>query len=99
LSNSEDYSNPSRLYNQISSKNAIINKYLKEIAVFTGINKKLSFHIARHSFADIARTKTDNIYDLSKTLGHHSISVTQAYLADFDNDAVDDTIDKVFGKD
>lgn len=36
------------LFNQISSKTAIINKYLKKIAVCAGINKNISFHIARH---------------------------------------------------
>ena len=36
------------LFNQISSKTAIINKYLKKIAVCAGINKNISFHAARH---------------------------------------------------
>ena len=48
------------------------------------INKKISTHTARHSYADIARQKTDNIYNLSKTLGHSSIKITEAYLASFD---------------
>ena len=37
------------LFNQISSKTAIINKYLKKIAVCAGINKNISFHTARHN--------------------------------------------------
>lgn len=37
------------LFNQISSKTAIINKYLKKIAVCAGINKNISFHVASHS--------------------------------------------------
>ncbi|MBN1183421.1 MAG: site-specific integrase [Bacteroidales bacterium] len=91
-----DYSDPLFLHNQIGSKTALINKYLKDIAKKAGINKKITTHTARHSFADIARQKTDNIYNLSKTLGHSSLKVTEAYLASFDEKAVDDTLDKVF---
>lgn len=74
----------------------LINKYLKELATKAQIAKKITTHTARHSFADIARQKTDNIYNLSKTLGHSSIKVTEAYLASFDQAAVDDTLDKMF---
>jgi integrase len=95
--NSEvDYSNPLYLFNQISAKTALLNKYLKIIATKAEINKKISTHTARHSFADIARQKTDNIYNLSKTMGHSSIKITEAYLASFDDAAADDTLDKVF---
>jgi len=44
----------------------------------------------------MAHQKTDNIYNLSKTLGHSSIKITEAYLASFDEKAVDDTLDQVF---
>jgi len=91
-----DYTDPMFLHNQIGAKTALINGYLKDIAKKAGINKKITTHTARHSFADIARQKTDNIYNLSKTLGHSSIKVTEAYLASFDEKAVDDTLDSVF---
>ena len=92
----EDYSDPTFRFNRIGAKTALLNKYLKLIAKQGGINKKVSTHTARHSFADIARQKTDNIYNLSKTLGHSSINITEAYLASFDEKAVDDTLDQVF---
>jgi integrase/recombinase XerD len=91
-----DYSDPLFLHNQIGAKTALINKYLKEIAMKAEIKKKVTTHTARHSFADIARQKTDNLYNLSKTLGHSSLKVTEAYLATFDEKAVDDTLDSVF---
>jgi len=69
---------------------------LKEIAKGAKISKKITTHTARHSFADIARQKTDNIYNLSKTLGHSSLKVTEAYLSSFDEKAVDDTLDSMF---
>ena len=63
-----DYSDPMFLSNQIGAKTALINKYLKEIAKKSKITKKITTHTARHSFADIARQKTDNIYNLSKDI-------------------------------
>ena len=96
LNNDIDYSDPHFLHRQVSAKTALLNKYLKMVAKKAGIEKKISTHTARHSFADIARPKTDNIYNLSKTLGHSSIKITEAYLASFDQKAVDDTMDEVF---
>ena len=96
FSSDTDYSNATFLHNQISAKTALLNKYLKFIADKAEIDKRISTHTARHSFADIARKKTDNIYNLSKTLGHSDLKITEAYLASFDEDAVDSTIDDVF---
>ena len=93
-----DYTDPMFLHNQIGAKTALINKYLKDIAKKAEINKKVTTHTARHSFADIARQKTDNLYNLSKALRHSSIKVTEAYLASFDEKAVDDTLDSVFNE-
>jgi len=94
--NNIDYSDPIFLHNQISAKTALLNKYLKQIAKKAGINKNISTHTARHSFADIARKKTNNLYNLSKTLGHSSLKITEAYLASFDEDAIDETLNNVF---
>jgi integrase/recombinase XerD len=96
FSNKYNYTNQLFLHNQIGAKTALINKYLKQVAIRAKITKKITTHIARHSFADIARQKTDNIYNLSTTLGHSSLKVTEAYLASFDEKAVDDTLDSVF---
>ncbi len=96
LGNDVDYDDATFRYNQLNAKTSLLNKYLGLIATKAGILKKISTHTARHSFADIARQKTDNIYNLSKTLGHSSIKITEAYLASFDEKAVDDTLDEVF---
>lgn len=96
LSERYDYSDPMFLHNQIVAKTALVNKYLKQIALKAEISKNITTHTARHSFANIARQKTDNLYNLSKTLGHSSLKVTEAYLASFDDQAVDDTLDKMF---
>jgi integrase/recombinase XerD len=96
FSDKYDYSDPLFLHLQIESRTTLMNKYLKIIATKAEITKNVTTHTARHSFADIARQKTDNIYNLSKTLGHSSLKVTEAYLASFDDQAVDDTLDKMF---
>jgi integrase len=94
--NSIDYTDADILRREIGRKTALVNKYLKKIGELAKIEKKITTHTARHSFADIARQKTNNLYNLSKTLGHSSLKITEAYLASFDEKAVDDTLDEVF---
>ncbi|HEY4785994.1 MAG TPA: site-specific integrase [Bacteroidales bacterium] len=60
--------------------NQILNNYLKEIADFCDIQKPLSFHIARHTFATtVTLTNGVPIETVSKLLGHTSIKTTQIY--------------------
>lgn len=54
------------------------------------------FHIARHSFANIARQKKANVYDISKALGHTSLKITETYLSKFDTTSQDETMKQVF---
>ena len=85
-----------QLAKTVNSKNSLLNKYLQKIATMAGIDKKVSMHIARHSFANIARQKKANVYDISKALGHSSLSITEAYLSKFDVESQDATIKQVF---
>jgi len=85
-----DDKDPVRLRRRINSKNVIVNKNLKKVAEEAELKPEgLSMHVARHSFADYARTRSGNLYAISKTLGHTSLQVTQVYLKSFDQDAVD----------
>ncbi|MDN5285031.1 MAG: site-specific integrase [Mucilaginibacter sp.] len=60
--------------------NQKMNAYLKEIADVCGINKKLTFHCARHTFGTtITLTNGVPIETVSKMLGHKSIKQTQHY--------------------
>lgn len=53
---------------------------LKELADICGIKKKLTYHVARHSFAvTVCLENGIPIETLSKVLGHTSLRVTQAY--------------------
>ncbi|WP_259065918.1 site-specific integrase [Mucilaginibacter sp. X4EP1] len=56
------------------------NSYLKEIADLCGIRRKLTFHIARHTFATtVTLTNGVPIETVSKMLGHKSLKQTQHY--------------------
>ena len=60
--------------------NQKLNSYLKEIADVCGIDKNLTFHIARHTFATtITLSNGVPIETVSKLLGHSKISTTQIY--------------------
>lgn len=60
--------------------NQKLNAYLKEIAVLCNIEKELTFHLARHTFATTV-TLANNIpiETVSKMLGHSRITMTQHY--------------------
>jgi site-specific recombinase XerD len=60
--------------------NQKMNAYLKEIADVCGINKPITFHIARHTFATtVTLLNGVPIESVSKMLGHTNIKTTQHY--------------------
>lgn len=59
--------------------NQKMNAYLKEIGALCGIEKELSFHLARHTFATLTLSKGVSIESVSKMLGHTNIRTTQIY--------------------
>ncbi|MBS1603078.1 MAG: integrase catalytic domain-containing protein [Bacteroidetes bacterium] len=62
------------------NSNVKYNAYLKELADLCGISKKLTTHIARHTFATTVTLENDvPIETVSKMLGHRSIRTTQIY--------------------
>ncbi|MCW3808095.1 site-specific integrase [Plebeiobacterium marinum] len=70
--------NKNRLFPVISNQK--LNSYLKEIADICGINKNLTFHLARHTFATtVTLANGVPIETVSKLLGHTKLSTTQIY--------------------
>lgn len=60
--------------------NQHFNSYLKEIAVICNINKLLTSHIARHTFATtVTLANGISLESVSAMLGHKSIKTTQIY--------------------
>lgn len=69
--------NDGRLLPIISNQK--MNAYLKEIADVCGIKKRLTCHLARHTFATMTLSKGVPIETVSKMLGHTNIKTTQIY--------------------
>ncbi len=84
------------------SSNQKTNSYLKEIADICKINKNLTFHVARHTFATtVTLSNGVPIESVSKMLGHKSLKTTQHYAKIVDRKLSDDVqkLKKVFGED
>jgi integrase len=96
LDHRKDYSDPTYLSKQISSKNALVNKYLKEIKNRAEIDEHVSFHIARHSFAQLANKKDKRLQDIKDMLGHSSVDTTMKYLKSLGDDHLDKTVESLF---
>ncbi|TRX70397.1 site-specific integrase [Carboxylicivirga sp. M1479] len=66
--------------------NQKLNAYLKELADICEINKNLTFHMARHTFATtVTLSNGVPIETVSKVLGHNKISTTQIYAKVLEN--------------
>ena len=59
---------------------ADINKYLKDIAILCNINKRITFHTSRHTFAStVTLANNISIEVVSKMLGHTNTRMTNHY--------------------
>jgi site-specific recombinase XerD len=73
--------------------NSLINAQLKFIAKNCGITKRITFHLARHTFATtITLTNGVPIETVSKMLGHTSIKTTQIYAKVVDSKISNDML-------
>ena len=79
--------------------NQKMNSYLKEIADFCGIQKNLTTHTARHTFATVvALANGVSMENIAKMLGHSDIRMTQRYAKVMDSSIMRDmeNVDKLF---
>lgn len=56
-----------------------VNSVLKVWAKNSGVEKNVSFHVSRHTFATLNLTAGVDLYTTSKLVGHKSIQTTQIY--------------------
>ena len=80
--------------------NSPMSKILQEWVESVGINKRVTFHVSRHTFATMMLTLGADLYTVSKLLGHTSVKTTQIY-AKIVNKKRDDAIgliDKEFAE-
>jgi len=94
--NEKDYT-PRQWVKKIDSKNSLIRKNLMQIAEALGY-EKLSMHVARHTFANIARKITGDVHIVSDALDHSSIAITEGYFGAAEPEENDDLVFKVFGE-
>lgn len=89
------------LHDDKGTWNAEINAYLKRVAILAGINKVITFHIARHTFAQLmkehqASKGQSNIYIIQQALGHADVRTTQIYLDSLEDEAVNKEVEEMF---
>lgn len=73
--------------------NQKMNAYLKEVADICGIKKKLTMHIARHTFATtVTLSNGVPIETVSKMLGHTKLATTQIYAQVLENKVSSDML-------
>lgn len=59
---------------------ADINKYLKDIAILCNINKRITYHTSRHTFAStVTLANNISLEVVSKMLGHTNTRMTAHY--------------------
>lgn len=86
------------LYQQVSAKNALINKYLKKIAEKAEVTTNLTMHISRHAFAHIAQESGAESSAIKNILGHSNLATTERYMGSFDTSKTDSTLRSLFAK-
>jgi integrase len=89
-----DFNKPKDIYNKIKVATSKFNKHLKSLVKKVGIDKKVTMHIARHSFGNIAG---DSIHPLmlQKLYRHSDLKTTINYQANFIHKEADDALDSV----
>ena len=82
------------VYRKIITATKNYNKWLGRLAKNVGIKKKVTCHIARHSFGNISGDKIP-VQMLQKLYRHSSIATTINYQQSFINNDTDDALEKV----
>ncbi|OUS00378.1 recombinase [Flavobacteriales bacterium 33_180_T64] len=85
---------PYQVFRKTNAAILKFNKHLKNIANKAEIDKKITMHIARHSFGNISDDKIP-VKMLQKLYRHSSITTTINYQSNFIHKDVDDALDSV----
>ncbi len=70
--------------------NQVMNRYLKEIVEICKINKHLTMHTARHTYATLCLSQGVSLKNVSKMLGHASVKMTERYARVLDSSILHD---------
>ena len=66
-----------------------LNKFIRKIGELLGISEPLTFYVARHSWATLARDCGTPLTVISAGMGHTSERTTRVYLAQLDRSVID----------
>ena len=83
------------LFNAINSKEALVNKQLKQVADMLSL-EPFSFHSSRRDFAALANSSGVNCLQVQDMLGHESLATTERYMRTIDTSAIDNALEQVF---
>lgn len=78
-----DLADPKKRREAISSRNVLANKYLRKMAKRAGVDKRVSFHLSRHSLAGYLLEQGYDVYVIKEVLGHATVRITEDYLRGF----------------
>ena len=78
-------------YKRIKHSTIVYDRRLKKVASLCKMNTNLSSHVSRHSFTNLLLNMDNvNLYDISQSLGHKNITITQNYIqSGFNNKKID----------
>src|SRR5690606_25668315 len=89
-----DLKNAKDVYAKSRTATKKFNKHLVEVAKKAKITKKVTMHIARHSFGHISEDKIP-IKMLQKLYRHSSVTTTILYQSNFIHKDADEALDSV----
>lgn len=92
-----DWNDEAVVFKTINSCSAQYNRDLKKIALKAKVKKKLSSHVARHTFATMLLSLGARSEHIQKLLGHKDLTTTFGYAKLRDKD-LDDTMDLLDNK-
>lgn len=71
------------------------NKRLKKLANLAGVKEKVTTHVARHSWATMAKRENLPLWVISEGLGHSNEKTTYTYLASFERSILDQAGERI----
>lgn len=76
------------LYEKYHATYTKFHRYLKRLQKYLEIPTPLTMHVARHSWATIAKEQGASVTQISEGLGHSCEKTTTIYLKEFDNSII-----------
>ena len=97
----EEKENPDEPIFKLPTSVATINYHIKKWVKNGHIDKTISFHCSRHTFATMMLTLGADLYTTSKLLGHANVTTTQVYSKIIDKKKVEtvNLVDNLFASD